>query len=197
MSPFAYGYKEIKAKKNVYVLIEESLATAYALKVFSSDKEFSKLKMFVRHQPIQYMLGLKVFDRFKDVIELLMLRWRFEKLINDFPLSVNFNRFARFLFDKMKINVKNRENKELEKISVCQGMQLSDVEICLFKRIYNLYKKKINKNGLMERVNKLIENKDIYICDLVCLCLWVDEELDTLEYEIKCNELKIRNIFDL
>jgi len=146
MSPFAYGYNKIRSKKSIYILVEEALANAYALKKFSSDSEFDKLKNFVKTQPIQYRLGLDIYEKFENEIELLMLAWRFEK-IKVKSVSFSINKFVSILFDEKKIKLEDRKLSDYDWI-------IKGLEIALLKRICYLYEKKIDnlENLLIELV---------------------------------------------
>ena len=60
----------------VYVLIEESLATAMALKKMKNISEYEILEKFVRSQPLQYRFGLYLMDKHEGCIEILMQIWK-------------------------------------------------------------------------------------------------------------------------
>ena len=147
MSPFAYGYNKIRSKKSIYILVEEALANAYALKKFSSDSEFDKLKYFVKTQPIQYRLGLDIYEKFENEIELLMLAWRFEK-IKVKSVFFSINNFVRILFDEKEIKFEDRKLSDYDMI-------IKGLEIALLKRICYLYEKEIGE--LEYLLIKLIE----------------------------------------
>jgi len=185
MSPFAYGYNKIRSKKSIYILVEEALANAYALKKFSSDSEFDKLKYFVKTQPIQYRLGLDIYEKFENEIELLMLEWRFEK-IKVKSVSFNINNFVSILFDEKEIKL---EDRELRGYWDYDMMIIKGLEIALLKRIYSLYEKKIG--NLENLLIKLIEvdpilNEDI-INDIISLVELVNSDLGR-ELYIKFHE---------
>jgi len=83
MSPFVSNYKKESYHNIEDIVIEESLATAFALKVMKRSKQFSKIQKFVENQPIQYKFGLKVFEVFENSIELLMILWKMSKITGD------------------------------------------------------------------------------------------------------------------
>jgi len=80
MSPFVNNYKKTSYYNIEDIVIEESLATAFALKVIKRSRQFLKIQKFVENQPIQYKFGLKVFEIFENSIELLMILWKMSKI---------------------------------------------------------------------------------------------------------------------
>jgi len=59
-----------------YVLLEESLATAIALKKMRSTAEYSKLEQFVNAQALQYRYGLELLNQYENKIEYMMIVWK-------------------------------------------------------------------------------------------------------------------------
>ncbi len=62
-----------------HVIIEESLATAVALKYMQDLPEYTKLVSFVERQAIQYRIGLDFLSNFSDLLEELMMIWKINK----------------------------------------------------------------------------------------------------------------------
>lgn len=62
-----------------YVIIEESLATAIALKMMNKVDDYNKLESFVSSQPFEYRYGLKLLKEHSDCIEDLMVIWKLAK----------------------------------------------------------------------------------------------------------------------
>ena len=67
---------KINKRTALYTLIEESLATAVALKKMKNTTEYSKLEKFVTNQPLQYRYGLKLITEFEKDIEEMMICWK-------------------------------------------------------------------------------------------------------------------------
>jgi len=80
-----YTSKELSCTSTInqnsasYVLIEESLATAIALKMMKNVPDYNKLEDFVLHQPLQYRYGLELLKNNENKIEELMQKWKFTK----------------------------------------------------------------------------------------------------------------------
>jgi len=84
----------------LYVMIEEALATAIALKCFKSSDIYSELCKFVQQQPPQYRLGLYIVNNFFEYVEDLMCRWKIAKRsgdINSLKQRKNSQEYEKFL----------------------------------------------------------------------------------------------------
>jgi len=91
-------YKKFTA---LYVMIEEALATAIALKYFKSSDVYNELYKFVQQQPPQYRAGLYIVDNFFEYVEDLMCRWKIAKSSGDISSSFkqrkNSQEYEKFL----------------------------------------------------------------------------------------------------
>ena len=81
MCPKLAQYTEynVNSKSASYVLIEESLATAIALKKMKNIADYDKLEDFVKHQPTQYRYGLELLNKYEKDIENIMILWKLSK----------------------------------------------------------------------------------------------------------------------
>ena len=69
----------ININKASYILLEESLATAIALKKMRSTAEYSKLEKFVDGQALQYRYALELLNKYENKIEYMMIVWKMLK----------------------------------------------------------------------------------------------------------------------
>lgn len=73
-------YDKLNAKATYYTLLEESLANAYMLFVMKKNPDFTFLKAFVNKQPVQYRLGLVLYEKFNfAAIKKYMHTWKHAK----------------------------------------------------------------------------------------------------------------------
>lgn len=99
MCPFLAPAKQYQTKRissinhDIYTIIEESLATAIALKMFKYHTAFPKLLSFVENQPIQYVTGIAVFEHSEIELEALMDNWLMFKLYSDNVSSIELSSF--------------------------------------------------------------------------------------------------------
>ena len=96
MCPILDQKKTSKFKRDVaYVIIEESLATAIALKKMKNLSEYQKIKQFVNNQPFQYSYGLILLLKHENEIEDIMVRWKKEKSDGIFPTKLLLDSFFK------------------------------------------------------------------------------------------------------
>lgn len=83
MCPKLSKYEKCNIDKNSasYELIEESLATAVALKRMKNIPDYDKLEKFVMNQPTQYRYGLDLLNKYEKNIENIMIIWKLSKCL--------------------------------------------------------------------------------------------------------------------
>ena len=88
-------------KNDLYIFIEESLATAVSLKKFKKHQDYSILEKFVKNQLPQYSYGLVLIEQYEENIEKLMELWKIVKnqLNKEVKVNQNFinNMFIPFI----------------------------------------------------------------------------------------------------
>lgn len=78
-------------KNDLYIFIEESLATAVSLKKFKKHQDYSILEKFVKNQLPQYSYGLVLIEQYEENIEKLMELWKIVKNQLNKEVKVNQN----------------------------------------------------------------------------------------------------------
>ncbi|MDF1878404.1 hypothetical protein JHD46_01980 [Sulfurimonas sp. SAG-AH-194-C20] len=96
-----------------YIILEESFATAIALKYLKKSNDYKKLEKFVENQAPQYRYGLEILESYEDNLEEIAKLWVNKKKED---IEVYFD----FFMNKEKYNydelVKlNKEYREMRK----------------------------------------------------------------------------------
>jgi len=92
------------------IIIEESFATAFALKHMKDSKYFTQLLEFVDNQSIQYKYGHYIYNKYKESIECLMLFYKFIKYLR---ITSNKQNLLPISLDEIK-KIVNLKDTELE-----------------------------------------------------------------------------------
>ena len=91
-----------------YIIAEESIATAFALKVMKKSRYYKKLLNFVEDQPSQYKYGKVIYEKFGDGIEGLMYLWRIAKrdgLNVVYEIFANYKKINKQVRDFLKMDI--------------------------------------------------------------------------------------------
>ena len=88
MCPILANTSNCKPEKRIaYLIIEESLATAVALKRIKNLSDYPQIEKFVRNQPFQYRYGLHVLQTYSNDVEKIMILWKRYKCISQMFLK--------------------------------------------------------------------------------------------------------------
>ena len=103
------------------IIIEESFATAFALKNMKGSKYFEQLLEFVDNQPIQYKYGHYIYDKYEKCIEHFMVFYKFIKYLR---ITSNKQDLPPISLDEIEkvIDIKNEYKLESKCIDLVKKM---------------------------------------------------------------------------